>query len=484
MRLSYKKIVTLITALAVSGAILYALWAGGSFLPGWIIWEENNITDTSGCYHISLAEKTVHVVYDGKEIWNSPDEVKVQQILSCDIDQDNRDELILLCWKRGRFGKYKPFWIEKDEKNWSQHIFVYEYADDEIRPQWMSSYIGQDVTKMSVGGSGKIPIQWLILDDPKGEKSYWRWDSWGFTREDAEVSFAVFGDNMIHEPIYRYGMNQGGDFTFLFENVRDVIEENDITVICQETPFVTEFSEYGDYPRFGTPIQVGEAIADAGFDVAACASNHALDRGAKGIHTTKEYFTEQGVLCLGIQKETEPERKPYEIFVRNNIKFALLNYTYGTNGISLPEEYPFMVHLLEDKQQIREDIRNARGEADIVIVFAHWGTENASEVDAFQEKWTGIFLDSKVDVVVGSHPHVLQKYEMLEGADGHKMLVYYSIGNFVSAQPEKSCVKGGIAGFMIAPASGGYEIAAYDLMPLTIIWQTGGKYTAVLPEEK
>ena len=68
---------------------------------------------------------------------------------------------------------------------------------------------------------------------------------------------------------------------------------------------------------------------------------------------------------------------------------------------------------------------------------------------------------------------------MLEGADGHKMLVYYSIGNFVSAQTEKSCVKGGIAGFTIAPASDGYEIAAYDLTPLTIIWQTGGKYTAV-----
>ena len=482
MNLHFRKAVFTIMALVILGAVLYVLWERGAFLPRWIVWEENSIPDASGDYEILLTEREVSVAYRGRKIWASPEDVNVQQILSCDIDRDGRDELMLLCWKRGRFGKYKPFWIKEDEKGLSQHIFVYEMEHDKVVPKWMSSYIGQDVAKMAFDG-GKASAGRIFLTDPGGEVSCWRWDSWGFAREDAEVSFAVFGDNLIHEPIYVYGLNRQGNFDFLFDHVRDVIAESDITVINQETPLVDDPKEYGGYPSFGTPIQAGEAIVNAGFDVVTCATNHALDRGAEGIHTTKEFFAGHGILCLGIQSAEETERKPYELIMRNDIKFALFNYTYGTNGISVPEGYPHMVHLLEDEAQVREDIRKAREEADAVIVFVHWGTENAEEPDAFQEKWTDVFLDCRVDVVVGTHPHVLQPCEMLEGADGHRMLIYYSIGNFVSAQPEKSCVKGGMAGFTIAPAPGGVEVTKYGLTPLTIVWQKGGGYAPVFGEE-
>lgn len=475
----FRKVIYAIVVLVLAGTILYSLWLGGAFLPRWIVWEENDIADLSGTYETSLIDKTVSVWHQGTKIWDSPKNVKVQQMLYCDIDRDNADELILLCWKRGRFGKHKPFWIKKDEKNWSQHIFVYEYKEDKVWAQWMSSYIGQDVASMAAWGED-VSSRMLVLTDPKGEISYWRWGSWGFAKEDAAVSFAVFGDNLIHEPIYRYGFGQGGNFDFLFENIGDILTESDITVINQETPFVTEPKEYGDYPRFGTPIQVGEAIADAGFDIATCATNHALDRGIKGIHTTKEFFTKRGVLCLGIQTEDEPKRKPYEIVVKKGIRFAFLNYTYGTNGISLPKDRPYMVHLLDNEEQIRQDLAAAKKEADVMIVFAHWGIENSSEVDDFQKKWTNIFLEGKVDVVIGSHPHALQPYEMLEGADGHKMLTYYSIGNFISAQPEKSCIKGGVAQFTIAPMQEGCKVVDYRLKPLSITWQKGVGYRTVV----
>lgn len=464
-----------IMALAITGAVLYVLWERGTFLPRWIVWEEGNISDASGDYEISLAGGNVSVAYRESKVWDSPENVKVQQILSCDMDYDGREELILLCWKRGRFGKYKPFWIEEDEKNWSQHIFVYEMEHDKVTPKWMSSYMGQDAAEIAFD-------ERLFLTDPDGEISCWRWKSWGFEREEAEVSFVVFGDNIIHEPIYTYGLNHQQEFDFLYENVRDVILKNDIAVINQETPLVDDPKEYGGYPAFGTPIQVGEAIVDAEFDVVTCATNHALDRGSKGIHTTKEFFTGHDVLCLGIQT-SEEERKPFEVIMRNDMKFALLNYTYGINGISPPEEHPHMVHLLGDEAQIREDIRRAKEEADAVVVFVHWGTENAEEPDAFQEKWTDVFLDCRVDVVVGTHPHVLQPYEVLEGKEGHRMLVYYSIGNFVSAQPEKSCVKGGMAHFTIASVPGGAKVTEYGLSPLVIHWQKGGKYAPVLGEE-
>lgn len=468
-------------------AVFCLLWRGGVFWPEWVTWEKGSSRDASGAYEIALKRKAAAVFYEDRVIWRSPKDVKVQAALSCDIDNDGADELLLLCWKKGRYGEHKPFWVEQDEKTWSQHLFVYEYAQEEIRPKWMSSYIGQDVAEMAVR-DGAPPGKHLVLTSPDGGISSWFWDSWGFTKEEPDTSFVVFGDNLIHEPIYRYGLRGEGNpdglsadktgFDFLYENVRDVIAESDIAVINQETPLVDEPALYGDYPRFGTPVQVGEAIADAGFDVVTCATNHALDRGAEGINTTKAFFTKERMICLGIQSEEETDYHPYEILVRNGVRFALLNYTYGTNGIRLPEGNPNMVHLLNDEEKIASDIEMAKAESDFVIVFVHWGTEYAEEPDEFQRKWTQVFADCKVDVVVGTHPHAIQPYEVIQGDDGHEMLIYYSIGNYISAQPEESCVKGGMASFTVSLTSEGYKITEYGFRPLTINRQDGGKYVA------
>lgn len=192
----------------------------------------------------------------------------------------------------------------------------------------------------------------------------------------------------------------------------------------------------------------------------------------------KIFFEKNHVRCLGIQTTEERDEKPYEVIRRNGVSFALFNYTYGTNGIPLPDDSPDMVSLLSDEETIQGDIAEAKSVADFVIVFVHWGTEYADEPDAFQQKWTQIFLDSGVDIVVGTHPHTLQPFELCTGSNGHRMLVYYSIGNYISAQPEKSCVKGGIAQFTISLTPQGYQLAAYDLQPLEITWHQGGKYTA------
>lgn len=471
----------LIMAPVCTGAVLYLLWSVGVFLPRWCAWKSETLYDTSGEYEIVLRHREAAVLYDGSVIWNSPAGVKVQQVLSCDVDNDGKDELVLLCWKVGRFGDSKPFWIEKDEKKWSQHIFIYEYGQGRVKPGWMSSYIGQDVVKMAVRNeeTGSGFRTHLLLTGPDGKISSWVWDSWGFTKEETEVSFVVFGDNLMHEAIYRFGLHNGGNFDFLYENVRDMIKESDISVINQETPLTDNPSMYGDYPRFGTPAGVGEAIADAGFDVVTCATNHALDRGARGVDFTKNYFDTRGITCLGIQTEEEPEYCPFTVVVRNGIRFAMLNYTYGTNGIRIPEEYPEMVHLLEDEDKIRRDIQAAKAGSDFVLVFVHWGTEYEESPDDFQKKWAEVFLESGVDVVVGAHPHVLQPYEMLRDGNGHEMLVYYSIGNFVSAQYEENCVKGGAAKFTVSLAPDGYQVTEYSLYPLTIVRQEGGLYTVV-----
>ncbi|NBJ93994.1 CapA family protein [Parablautia muri] len=503
-----------IMALACVGAVFYLagniLIDKGLLLPKWITWESGTYYANPVPYQIILNHKAVNIFYDNAPIWTSPDDIKVQQVLSCDIDRDAEEELVLLCWKKGRFGSYKPFWVEEDEACWSQHIFVYEYDDGKVTPKWMSSYLGQNVARMDAieslnANNGYhasqnilmlnseqplLQVGRLFLTDTDGLITRWVWDSWGFKKEDTDVSFAVFGDNLIHEAIYRYGLYHGESFDFLFENVRELINGCDISVINQETPLTDNPSLYSDYPRFGTPVSVGAALADAGFDVVTCATNHALDQGAHGVQTTKEFFDSHNILCLGIQakcgsshtlKDTpafhQEDRRPYEIIEKNGIRFALFNYTYGTNGIRIPEENPYMVHLLDDEDEIRDDIQKARNEADFIIVFAHWGTENSQQTDPFQQKWAQIFLDSKVDVVIGTHPHTLQPYEMLTDDSCHEMLVFYSIGNFVSAQPEKACVKGGVASFTVSLTSTGYKVTEYALQPLIIVREDDGMYT-------
>lgn len=475
MKKPWIKIIIMLLALISAAVISLILWFSGAFLPQWIEWNTSDFGDASGAYRVMLAGRTVTVTYQGSVIWNAPAHIKVQKALSGDIDNDGQDELVLLCWKRGRYGSVKPVWIETDEKSWSQHIFVYEYTPDGVRPKWMSSYIGEDISDITTNEK-EPPLCRLWLTDLEGKTSSWVWDSWGFTKEDTDISFVAFGDLLAHEPIYRYGLNNDKAFRFLFENMKDNIEESDIAVINQETPLTDNPSMYGDYPSFGTPVQVGQAIVDAGFDVVTCATNHALDRGAEGVRFTKSFFDANGVACLGIQTEERTDNKAYEIITRKGVRFALLNYTYGTNGIPMPDEYPNMVQLFGDEEKIRDDIARAKKAADLVIVFAHWGTEYEQEPDDFQKKWAQIFLDSGVDIVIGTHPHVLQPVEVLTAQNGHSMLIYYSIGNYISAQPEKSCVKGGMAEFTAALTPKGYRVIEYDLKPLTITWQTGGRY--------
>lgn len=467
-----KKVIVMIVILAGISGCGYFLWSSGAFLPKWIVWTDKTFCDQSGQYEIRLKNKTLRVYSDDAVIWTSPDRVKIQEALSCDIDNDGDDELLLLSWKRGRYGAHRPFFVEADEAAWSQHLFVYEYNEGDIRPKWMSSYMGLDVAGMA-GNQKDAPMCRLLLTDLKGEVSSWVWNSWGFSKEDTDVSFVAFGDNLIHESIYRYAQNHGESFDFLFENFRDIISESDVAIINQETPFTENPLKYSDYPRFGTPITVGEAIAGAGFTVVTCATNHALDGGTRGINTTKEFFDKRRVKCLGIQSQNEKDDCPCQILTKNGIRFGLLNYTYGTNGIRIPSENPYMVHVLDDEEKVRKDIAEAKDASDFVIVFAHWGTEYEEQADEFQQKWTQIFSDCGVDVVVGTHPHTLQPYEMMQSDDGHKMLVFYSIGNFISAQPEKSCVKGGMASFTVSLTQEGYQVTEYALQPLAIIWQEG-----------
>lgn len=171
-------------ALMVFGAILYCLWRAGAFLPGWIVWEKRGFFVEEEALEVRLDGKRVMIIRDGERMWSSPKGMRVQDVLSCDIDRDGNRELLLLGWKIGRYGKHRPFWVKRDESQWSQHIFVYSCSDGTIRQKWASSYIGLDVLWMEAKDSGAA-VQ-LLLTDRDGAQSGWIWDSWGFTRLESD----------------------------------------------------------------------------------------------------------------------------------------------------------------------------------------------------------------------------------------------------------------------------------------------------------
>lgn len=411
----------------------------------------------------SLAHEDENEGDKRSDIWTSPLEIKVQDGFLTDLDRDGDTEMILLVWKRGRFGKHRPFWITSDERCYSQHIFIYDVGSGAqegidgnesgrnsvtsgvVSQKWFASDIGAYVNRMKLLNEGSaISEAVLLTEDIDGNCALWHWESFGLKTMDNEVSFLAFGDNLIHQSIIEYVYaHEGGSFDYLYEPFKEEIMAADVAAFNAETVLVDKESAVSGYPQFGSPLEVGRAIVAAGFDVASCANNHALDKGIYGIDVTSSFYKDNGITCVGIQGSDETQYRPYEVVTRNGIRIALLSYTYGTNGIDVSDKYPYAVHYLPDgiseqdffsEDRLADDIKTARNAADFVVVFAHWGDEYEHEVSNHQRHMADIMAQAGADVIIGSHPHVVQETEVIKRADGKQTLVYYSLGNFVADQ--------------------------------------------------
>ena len=424
---------------------------------------------------------------ENSPFWSSPSEYKIQDGFLTDIDRDGATEMILLVWKRGRFGKHRPFWITSDERCYSQHIFIYDVGDGAndgidgsesghdsgtfggVSQKWFASDIGAFVNRMKLLNEGSATSEAVFLtEDRDGNCALWHWESFGLKTMDNEVTFLAYGDNLIHKSIYEYAYaHEGGNFDYLYEPFKEEIMAADVAAFNAETVLVDKESAVSGYPLFGSPLAVGKALAAAGFDVASCANNHALDKGIYGIDVTSFFYKDNGITCVGIQGSGETQYRPYEVITRNGIRIALLSYTYGTNGIDVSEKYPYAVHYLPgnaseqgadcieegsdtaieqdffSEDRLADDIKTARNEADFVVVFAHWGDEYETEVSDNQRHLADIMAQAGADVVIGSHPHVVQETEVIRRADGGQTLVYYSLGNFVADRSKVKKNSGG-----------------------------------------
>ncbi len=249
------------------------------------------------------------------------------------------------------------------------------------------------------------------------------------------VTISMVGDILLHTPIEKYSKQEDGTYSFhtIFANLKEEIQAADLALVNQEVILGGEELGISGYPAFNAPYAVGDALVSAGFDVICHATNHALDKGKEGLLNCLEFWEASypDLSIVGIHKDAA-ENEEIDIIEINGIKIAILNYTYSTNGKKLPEDMPYCVDMLQEKQ-VKADLLAVEEAADFTIVCPHWGTEYQLSASAQQKKWTKLFLENGADLILGTHPHVIEPIEWVtDEATGAQMLVYYSLGNFVN----------------------------------------------------
>lgn len=294
------------------------------------------------------------------------------------------------------------------------------------------------------------------------------------------VKMLCVGDNLIHNTVYQsgYGSNPW-NYDHLYQHVRDDIEAADLAVINQETIFVQNHDNVSSYPVFGTPREIGDAVYKAGFDVILHATNHVMDMGIQNVYDAVDYWSDKDVTVLGIHKDAADAAKP-KIVEKNGIKIGMINYTYGLNGFQLPAGNEFAVDLLENEDKLLADVAYLEENADITVAFIHVGIEYMIRPCDETKYYVERLVSHGVDVFVGGHPHVVEPYEWYTASNGNEALVYYSLGNFISAQDQLDRLIGGMATFTIEKTTQNgtsvTKVTDYDLKPL--VTHTTNKTTA------
>lgn len=263
-------------------------------------------------------------------------------------------------------------------------------------------------------------------------------------------TFAGVGDNLIHQAIFsQYEMGVTDyDFKEDYALMKPYIEAADLSFINQETICAGEAFGLSHYPQFNGPTQILDAVADTGFDWMAASSNHSLDKGSDALLAELNYLHENypDISVTGAYR-SEEESNQYIVREVNGIKVGLLGYTYGLNGIPLPEDMPWLVELINE-DQIQKDMEALSKISDVQIVSMHWGTEYHTEIEADQQALAQKMNEWGVEVIIGTHPHVIKPAEIIQG-EKQDTLCYYSLGNFLSAQDTNEGMVGGMASFTL-----------------------------------
>lgn len=267
--------------------------------------------------------------------------------------------------------------------------------------------------------------------------------------EEYDITLMAVGDNLIHMGVVNSGKQADGtlNYEFMFDGISDFLDAADIKVINQETIMGGNELGFSGYPLFNSPTEIGDAVANVGFNVVLHASNHTADKGFSGLENCVRFWeTHPEVTMIGMHAGDSTEREIPLLEIKD-YTFAVLNYTYGPNSSVLPSAFRGHLDMLcaynENSgnidfttlnPQVIADIEAARELADIVVVFPHWGTEYTFNPTVYQRTFAKQMTEAGADLIIGTHPHVIEPVELVVGDNGRLSLCYYSLGNFVSTQ--------------------------------------------------
>lgn len=252
------------------------------------------------------------------------------------------------------------------------------------------------------------------------------------TKKEYKLSIIMAGDGLLHGYVYRDAESNGSyDFSKQIELVKDKIKDYDLKYWNQETIFGGKEKGYSGYPRFNSPSEFGDNMLDIGFNMVSLANNHSMDQRESGVLNSVSYWNTKNIVWNG-QSDSEENRLAHIYGEKNGIKYALLSYTMHTNGLPVPSGKPYLVNVY-DKDKVKADIEAVRPNVDVLFVAMHWGEEYTHKPNSNQRETAAYLASLGVDVIIGSHPHVIQPIEKIDNT-----IVYYSLGNFISNQGDEN----------------------------------------------
>ncbi|MFR0906739.1 MAG: CapA family protein [Lachnospiraceae bacterium] len=281
------------------------------------------------------------------------------------------------------------------------------------------------------------------------------------------AKLVAVGDKLMHRSCTLSAKNADGtyDFTKHFANMADIFKAADLAVISQDT--VLGGIELGatstETGIFNTAVELADGMADAGINVVLAANNHIMDEGSAGLNTMMSYFSTKypNITLLGVNNSREAKDEPVYVET-NNIKIAMINYSYGSNQTADLDASPYLLNQY-DEDWLSDILKQAREEADFIIAFPFWGEQNSMDYTQEQERQAQFLADNGVDLIIGSYPHVVEPVKWITAENGDRTLVYYSLGNFQSIQNTVENMLGGQANVTISKEEDGTHISDYSL---------------------
>lgn len=281
------------------------------------------------------------------------------------------------------------------------------------------------------------------------------------------AKLVAVGDNLMHRSCTLSAKNADGtyDFTKHFANMADIFKAADLAVISQDT--VLGGMELGatstETGIFNTAVELADGMADAGINVVLAANNHIMDEGSAGLNTMMSYFSTKypNITLLGVNNSREAKDEPVYVET-NNIKIAMINYSYGSNQTADLDASPYLLNQY-DEDWLSDILKQAREKADFIIAFPFWGEQNSMDYTQEQERQAQFLADNGVDLIIGSYPHVVEPVKWITAENGDRTLVYYSLGNFQSIQNTVENMLGGQANITISKEEDGTHISDYSL---------------------